>query len=104
MSPRGTSSSRMFMIPAAARHQDSYLFPGYFPRGMSRRQLAVVDDGDPIRDREDLVEILADHDHRGAARGEVDQRLPDRGGGSCVDAPGRLVDDEHARLAQDLAA
>ena len=36
--------------------------------------------------------------------GEVDQRLVDRRGGAGVDAPGRLRDDQHLGLLQDLAA
>ena len=53
---------------------------------------------------EHLVEVLADHQHRRAAARQFDQRLADAGGSAGVDAPGRLVDDQHAGLAVELAA
>src|SRR3954468_883294 len=104
ISPRGTSSSRMCVISTAARHQDADLFTGDFARRMRLRQFSVMDHGDPIRDREHLVEILADHDDRRAPRCKVDERLADRGGSARVYPPGWLFDNEHPRLAQDFAA
>ena len=60
--------------------------------------------GDAVGDLEDLVEILADDQHRRAGAGEIDQRLADRRRGAGIDAPGRLVDDQHGGLAIEFAA
>ena len=51
----------------------------------------------------ELVEVLAGHQHRGAACGEVEQGLPDHGGGAGIHAPGRLADDEDRGVTKDLA-
>jgi hypothetical protein len=63
----------------------------------------AVNHRDAVRDLEGFIEILRDHEHRRAARGDVDQGLADQRGGARIDAPGRLVDDEQLRLAFDLA-
>ncbi|KTF07160.1 hypothetical protein MGSAQ_001345, partial [marine sediment metagenome] len=36
-------------------------------------------------------------------RARSSQRLPHEGGGAGIDAPGGLVDDQHAGVLQDLA-
>ena len=36
--------------------------------------------------------------------GEIEQGLPDHGGRTRIDAPGRLAHDQHGRVAQDFAA
>src|SRR6266852_1696380 len=65
---------------------------------------ALIDDGDAVAEREDLVEILRDDENRRARLGEVNERLIDRRAGARVDPPGRLADDEHAGRLEDLAA
>ncbi len=63
-----------------------------------------MDHGEVVADAEELVEVLADDDKRRPARRQIENGLVDRGPGQRVHAPGWLVDDQHARLAQDLAA
>ena len=65
---------------------------------------ADIDDRQPVGEHQQLVEILRDDQDGGAVGGERDQRLMDRGRGAGIDAPGRLRDDQHARVLQDLAA
>ena len=55
------------------------------------------------RDREQLVQVLGDHQNRGAAFGEIEERLVDARGGAGIDAPGRLGGDQDARALLDLA-
>ena len=59
--------------------------------------MAVEHHRDAVGDLGEFVEILAGHQHRGAGGGEIEQRLPDHGGGAGIDAPGRLADHQHAR-------
>src|SRR6266853_864065 len=47
-------------------HQETQRFAGRFCRVDRRRQVAVEDHGDAVGDLVELVEILADHEHRGA--------------------------------------
>ena len=54
------------------------------------RQPAFGDHRDAVAEREDLVQVLRDHDHRRAIVGQIDQRLVDRGRRAGIDAPGRL--------------
>ena len=63
-----------------------------------------MNDRDAVGDLEQFVEVLTDDDSRRTARRQIDDRLTDRGGSGCIDAPRRLVDDQHLRLANDLAA
>ena len=91
--------------PAAAPPISSPSCSRVASRGVERRrQLAVKHHRDAVGDFGELVEILADDQHGGAAAGEIDQRLADDRGRAGIDAPGRLADDEDARLAQDFAA
>ena len=66
--------------------------------------MAVEHHGDAVGDFGEFVEVLARHQHGGAAGGEIEQGLPDHGGGARIDAPGRLAHDQHGRVAQDFAA
>src|ERR1700760_1829674 len=59
---------------------------------------------DAVGDFGQLVEVLARYQHRGSAGGKIEQRLPDHGGRTGIDAPGRLAHHQHGRIAQDLAA
>ena len=65
---------------------------------------ADIDDSEAVGERQQLVEVLGDHERRRPRAGEVEQRLVDRGRRPGVDAPGRLGDHQHARVLQDLAA
>jgi len=66
--------------------------------------MAVEHHRDAVGDLGEFVEILARHQHGGAGGGEIEQRLADHGRSTGIDAPGRLADDEHGRIAQDLPA
>ncbi len=63
---------------------------------------ALIDHGDAVAEREDLVEILRDDQHGGAGFGEIKQRLIDCRGRPRVHSPGRLADDQYARRLEDL--
>src|SRR5688572_21694436 len=110
--PRRTSSSRMVslrrhqsvMLVVDATHEESEPIGGHHLRRVERRQPAVREHGYPIGNLEYLVEILADHQHRRARAGKVDEGLPDGAGRSGIDAPSRLIDDQNPRRAVDLAA
>ena len=67
-------------------------------------QHADIDHGEPVGEHQQLVQILRDHQDGGAVGGQRDQGLMDRSSRTGVDAPGRLRDDEHAWVLQDLAA
>ena len=94
----------MLVHAVQAAHQEADLLE----RGVGGReragQHADVDHRQAVGERQQLVQVLRDHQHRGAGAGEVEQRLMDRGGGAGVDPPGRLRDHQHARVLQDLAA
>src|SRR5690606_19554594 len=87
-----------------ARHEQADRLAGEIARRLREAQFAGMDDGDTVGHLEQFVEVLADDEDGAAAAGEIDQRLADERGGARIHAPGGLVDDEHARLAQDLAA
>ncbi len=46
---------------------------------------------------EQLIEVLADQQHRRAVGRQRNQLLVDQSSGSGIDAPGRLRGDEHSR-------
>src|SRR5262245_47479010 len=106
-SARRSSTSRMACLPArqlAAAHQQAERLAVGLCRVERRRQPPRKHHRNAVGDLDELVEILADDQHRRATRSEIDQRLADGGGGTAVDAPGRLAHHQHARLAQDFAA
>ena len=76
------------------------------PIGRAGRQLgqrALVHDEDPVVERQDLVQVLADQQHGGAALGRLEQErvhLLDR---RDVEAARRRPRDEHARARAELA-
>ena len=102
--PTACASRSSAAARGAAAHQQAELLAARFGRFQRRRQLAVEHHRDAVGDLGQFVEILADDQHRGAAGGEIDQRLADRRRRTGVHAPGRLADNQHAGLAQDFAA
>src|SRR6476619_3012922 len=78
-SVRRSSASGMSDLAAfaAAAHQQAELLAAGARRIERRRQPAVKHHRDAVGDFGKLVEVLADHQDRGAARGEIDQGLAD---------------------------
>src|SRR5258708_16668513 len=97
----GRRTSSMRMRPA---HQQPDAFACDAMRVARHRQPALRDHRDPVGNLENLVEILADDEDGRSGLRQVDQRLTDRGGGTGIDTPGRLTDDQHAGLAVQFAA
>ena len=65
---------------------------------------ALVQDEDPVGHREDLGQVARDEDDREAGRGELRDDPVDLDLGADVDAAGRLVEDQHARLGRQPLA
>ena len=61
---------------------------------------AAVEDHDPVGDLLHLVELVAGHEHGAALVGEVAQEAAQPADAVRVQAVGRLVQDEHARVAE----
>src|SRR5882672_8241841 len=100
-----TNCMRRFLwFKAAAAHQQAKLFAAGIGGGERFGQMAVEHHGDPVGDFGKFVEVLAGHQHRGAAGGEIEQGLPDDGSGTGVDAPGRLADHKDNRVTKYFAA
>ena len=72
-----TSMRVLDMAGLGAAHQQADLLERRLGARQRLRQLAIVHDGDRVGDLEQLVEILADDQHRRAAARQFDQRLPD---------------------------
>ena len=104
-SHHGCSSRRSILISAsrpAMRNPISSTVAAAASSSATTR--ALVHDGDPVGEREDLVEVLADHEHSHAVGGrpaEVRVNGLDR---ADVEAARRLSGDEHDRLPLELAA
>ena len=86
-----------------AQHQPDLLEAQALGRARCR-QPALVQGAEAVGQFQQFVQVLRDDDYPGLVAGQVQKRLPDLRGRAGIDAPGRLVDDQHARLAQDLAA
>src|SRR3954467_14002892 len=81
----------LLRFQAAAAHQQAELFACCVAGGERLREVTVEHHGDAVGDLGELVEILAGHEQGGACGCEVEQRLADDGGGTGIDAPGRLA-------------
>ena len=79
-------------------------FNVHFRLGNGGREMAAVHDRDAVADLEEFVDFLGNDEHGRAVLAQAHQRVADRGGGADVDAPGGLIDDEHARILKNLAA
>ena len=75
--------------------------------GCRRRQLAddlaLVDDEDPVREREDLLELERDQQDAAALVALLDETSVDELDRPDVETARRLRSDQHARVAVDLA-
>src|SRR2546421_9931280 len=79
---RSSTNCMLRLLPAVARsggaaHEQAQRFPRRFRGAQRLRKLAAKHDRDAVGDLFDFVEVLADDQHRGAAAGEIDQRLAD---------------------------
>src|SRR4051794_2426209 len=63
--------------------------------------LALGEDHDPVRHAQHFLEIGADDDHGDALLRQPDDDVVDPRSGADVDAPGRLVEDDHAGSARE---
>ena len=95
---------RSLLQPVQTAHEQSDLIDRGFRRRHRRRQGAEVDHREAIGNDQQFVQILRDHDNGGAALGQSEQGLMDGGGGSGIDAPGRLGDNQHLGTLQDFAS
>src|SRR6478672_5778885 len=100
--PAAGSARCASMLPAA--HEQADFLAGDLMRIVRRTQPALGNHRDAVRNLENLVEVLADHQHRRASARKIDERLANGRGRSGVDAPGGLTHDQHARLAVELAS
>src|SRR5690606_37034650 len=98
---RHSSMCRLRAVDAA--HHQADLVDAEAGDGARRREPPLVDDAEPVGELEQFIEVLRDHDHGRALGCEIDQFLPDRGGGTGIDPPGRLRDDKNGRLLANLA-
>src|SRR5579871_1878320 len=98
---RGADASCRLLAPAAG-HGEPELFLG---RG--RRELAddpaLVDHEDAIREREDLLELERDEEHRSAGVALLDETAVHELDRADVESARRLRGDEHLRVGVDLA-
>ena len=91
------------LLPApAAGHREPELF-----LGRRRRELAddaaLVDDEDAVGEREDLLELERDEEHRAAGVALLDEAAVDELDRADVETARRLRGDQHLRIAVDLA-
>src|SRR4051794_29389275 len=89
-----TSCMRRFLlIQCAPAHQPPEFLAALLLSCIRLRQMGVEHHGDAVGDFGELVEVLARNQYRGAAGREIEQGLPDNGGGARIPAPGRLAHD-----------
>ena len=84
--PTGRSSIRRSARPSRRRV------------GTHGERRPLRDHDQPVADLEQLVELLADHQHRAAGVAQRQQLAADLRRGADVDAPGRLRDDQQLRV------
>src|SRR3954447_24783863 len=97
---RDPRRSRRLLPPATGHREAELLF------GRRRRELAdeaaFVDDEDAIGEREDLLELERDEEHRAAGVALLDQTAVHELNGADVETARRLRRDQHLRVAVDL--
>src|SRR6056297_2378556 len=69
-----------------------------------RRDRTVTEDQDAVAQLDQLVGVAGREQQRQAASGEVVEHLVELAAGTDVDAPGRLVHQQHARLGSEPLA
>src|SRR5438046_5481051 len=99
---RGASRSRDLLFASRAGHREAQLLFTDVRRERAD-DLALVDDEDPIRQRENLVELERHEEHRAARVPLGDEPFVHELDGADVQTACRLRRDQHARVAGDLA-
>src|SRR5215470_18713994 len=78
-----TSCMRRFLLlQTASAHEEAELFACRLCSRKRRREVPVEHHGDAVGDLDQLVEVLARHQHGGAACSKVQQGLADHRGGA----------------------
>ena len=77
-----------------AGHEEADFLARQIARGKAWRKLAARDDGDAVCHFENFIEVLADDENGSTLARQINQRLPDKGGGTSIHTPCRLIDDE----------
>jgi hypothetical protein len=85
-------------------HQQADPLSCHRRRGLGRGKPALIDDRDAARNFKHFIKVLTDDNHGGTTLGEVDQSLANAARGTCVNAPGRLIDHQHYRLPVEFAS
>src|SRR3977135_2172746 len=62
---------RFLLLQTASAHQPAELLPAGIRGRHRRREVAVEHHRDPVGDFGELIEVLAGHQHGGAARGKI---------------------------------
>src|SRR5687768_481918 len=89
---------------AVARHHQAEVTDGHVAPRHRRRHAAAIHHDHPIRQREQLVEVLGDQQDAGAGSARLQQLLMDVADCADVEAAGRLVGEDDARAKRHLAA
>src|SRR5439155_21933698 len=97
---RSLRSIRTRILPSC--HQQADLLDARLARVEVAEDRALVHDGDPVGEREDLVEVLADQEHPDSLAGRRPQVLVHRLDGADVEAAGRRCSDDELRLPGEL--
>src|SRR5437868_9293536 len=95
---------RVVRVGPHSAHPHADLFDVRFANRLGRRQPSFGDNGKPIADLEQLVQLFRYDENRDAVVAQIDDLLTDERRGADIDAPCRLRHDEHLGLLQDLAA
>jgi hypothetical protein len=86
------------MSRSRCRRGDHSLLAGVGPRDLLD-QSAFADHEDPVGEKQHLGKLRRDHQHGHTVAGQALEQAMHLRLGAHVDAPRRLVDDDHARLA-----
>jgi hypothetical protein len=83
---------------AGRREHDAFL--SGFLAGQRRRKAALVHDEDSIGHPKNLGQLRRDQQYTDALHGQLGEQAVNLALGLDIDAAGRLVDDEHGRVAR----
>src|SRR5919204_3398447 len=97
------SRGRLLVAGAGAGHVEPELAHGRLRAGELGDDAAVVDHPDAVGERQDLLQVGGDQQHRQALVAGGHQLLPDELGGADVEAPGRVGGDQQLGAAGELA-